>query len=496
MTTNEPADPRPSAPAVVDLTKVDLTKVDLSRPRHIHLVGIGGAGMSAIGEILLSLGHTVSGSDLKGGVALDRLAALGATVAVGHHADNLSGTGGRPDLVAISTAIPPHNPEVRAAKELGIPVLRRADILAALCRLRRTVAVAGTHGKTTTSSMLALVAVEADLHPSFLIGGDINEVGTGAAWDRGDLFVVEADESDGTFLELGPVASIVTNVEPDHLDYYGSYDAVRAAFERFVVTTAGPAVVGIDGPDGATLARDARAAGAEVVTFGESPEADYRMVDVTSSRAGARFVLQRRGVALGTIELAVAGRHNAANATAATAAAMELGASFESAAAALARFAGVARRLQYRGEVDGVTFIDDYAHLPSEVAAALSAVRSGGWSRVVAVFQPHRYSRIAELGGEFRDAFVDADVVAVTDVYAAGEKPRPGVTGMLVVNGVLDAHPWRQVAYLPHRADVVAYLANALRPGDCCVTLGAGDVTTLPDEIQAALGRTEAGRRP
>ena len=469
--------------------------VDLSRARRVHIVGVGGAGMSAIAEILAALGHQVTGSDLKDGPTVERLGALGLAVAVGHRAANL----GDAELVAISTAIPATNPEVVAAKAAGLEVVRRADVLAALCRLRSTVAVAGTHGKTTTSSMLALILVEAGLRPSFLIGGDLNEIGSGAAWDSGEQFVVEADESDGTFLVLDPAACIVTNVEADHLDYYGSYDNLRSAFERFVTSTRGAAVIGIDGPDGAALARAAAAANHPgLVTFGQHPDADYRIVDPVSGPVavsgghGVAWNLARRGRDLGPLSLPILGVHNAANATAAAAAALELGVGFEAVQRALGRFAGVARRLQFRGETAGVTFIDDYAHLPAEVAAALAALRSGAWSRLVAVFQPHRYSRIEALGNQFRDAFVDADLIAVTDVYGAGERPRPGVTGRLVANAALDAHPWRPLAYLPHRRDVVTYLLATLRPGDCCVSLGAGDLTTLADEIQAQL----SGRLP
>ncbi|MFN0025631.1 MAG: UDP-N-acetylmuramate--L-alanine ligase [Acidimicrobiales bacterium] len=478
--------------------------VDLGGSRRIHIVGVGGAGMSAIAEILATMGHQVTGSDLKDGPTVQRLQGLGLTVSVGHRAANV----GSAELVAISSAIPAGNAEVSAARAAGIDVVRRADVLAALCRLRATVAVAGTHGKTTTSSMLALILVEAGVQPSFLIGGDLNEIGSGAAWDVGQHFVVEADESDGTFLQLDPFVSVVTNVEPDHLDHYGSYQNVRAAFGQFVASTAAVAVVGIDGPDGAALAVAASAnplgtaspdsqpetdAGApRVVTFGEHPDADYRMVDVTSARDGVSWRLLAGGRDLGLLSLPIMGRHNAANATAATAAALELGLPMDAAVRALARFAGVARRLQFRGEAGGVTFIDDYAHLPSEVAAALAALRSGGWSRLVAVFQPHRYSRIEAVGTEFRDSFVDADVAVLTEIYAAGERPRPGITGRLVANAVIDAHPWRVAAYLPHRRDLVTYLLATLRPGDCCVTLGAGDLTSLPDEVQAAL-RARAG---
>jgi UDP-N-acetylmuramate--alanine ligase len=460
-----------------------VTVVDLSRPRRVHVVGVGGAGMSAIAEILRTLGHEVTGSDLKDGPALDRLRAAGVVVAVGHDAANV----GAAEIVTVSTAIPPTNVEVVEAGRREVPVVRRADVLAALCRLRRTVAVAGTHGKTTTSSMLALILVDAGRSPSFLIGGEINEVGSGAAWDDGAEFVVEADESDGTFLHLGPVASVVTNVEADHLDHYGSYAALVDAFVRFARTTDGPAVVGVDGPDGAAVATAARDGGARVVTFGTAATADVRIVDATTDADGARGTLQRAGEEPLRIELAVPGLHNLQNATAAAVAALELDVDRTVVQRSLARFAGVARRLQHRGTTEGVTFVDDYAHLPSEAAAAVAAVRAAGWQRVVAVFQPHRYSRIAELGDAFGDAFVDADLTVVTDVYAAGERPRPGVTGMLVVHGVLDRHPAQPVVYLPRRSDLVAYLATALRPGDCCLTMGAGDVTSLPDEVQAAL---------
>jgi UDP-N-acetylmuramate--alanine ligase len=394
----------------------------------------------------------------------------------------------------VSSAIPAHNPEVREARRRGVPVVSRAKVLAAICGERRAVAVAGTHGKTTTTSMLALVLSEAGLRPGFIVGGDVNEIGTGAVWDEGELFVVEADESDGTFLELGAHAGIVTNVEVDHLDHYGTEEALRAAFARFVTDLEGPAVVGVDLPWGAELASAARAGGKAVSTFGTATAADYRIADLRLARVGASFELWRRGARLGRVDLAVPGAHNAANAAAATALALELGAPFEAAQRALARFAGVARRLQFRGERAGVTTIDDYAHLPTEVAAAIAAVRAGGWGRVVAVFQPHRFSRIGALWAGFADSFVDADVVVVTDVYAAGERPVPGVTGQLVADAVLLAHPGADVHYLARRAELAARLAELVRPGDACLTLGAGDVTTVPDELLAALG--DAGPEP
>jgi UDP-N-acetylmuramate--alanine ligase len=460
----------------------DAGTLDLSRPIAVHVVGVGGAGMSAVATVLAEMGHRVSGSDLRDGPALTRLRALGVTVFVGNRAEHVpAGT----DVVAISTAVPEDNVEVRAARARGLPVLRRAEILAAVAARRRTVAVAGTHGKTTTSSMLALVCREAGLHPSFIIGADVNEIGTGARWDpRGEWLVVEADESDGTFLELPRELAVVTNVEPDHLEHYGGVPQLEAAFERFLAETGGPTVVCADDPVAARLGRKVGAA-----TYGSHPEAEWRLTELRTDARGASFRLEHRGRELGRVTLPVAGVHNARNAAAAAVTAMLLGARFEDARAALARFAGVARRFEHRGEVGGVVFIDDYAHLPTEVAAALAAARAVGPERVVAVFQPHRYSRTAALARDFADAFGDADVVVVTDVYPAGEAPRPGVSGRLVADAVLDAHPWRRLAYLPRRAELVRFLAAELRPGDLCLTLGAGDLTSVPDEVQELLGR-------
>ena len=455
---------------------------DLQSARSVHVVGAGGAGMSAIATVLAAMGKQVSGSDLKDSAALRRLEAVGVTVHVGHRADHV----GAVDAVAVSTAVASSNPEVVAARARHIPVLRRAEILRAVCRTRRTVAVAGTHGKTTTSSMLALVLVEAGLHPSFLVGGDLNEVGGGAVWDAAHPeapFVVEADESDGTFVELGARDVIVTNVEPDHLDHWGGFPALTAAFERFVSDAPGIHVVGVDEPGGAGLARRTGA-----VSYGTDPSATWRMEGLETGRDGTRFRVVHEGADVAEVVLAVPGVHNARNALAATAMAAELGAPVDAAERALARYAGVARRWQYRGEWHGITFVDDYAHLASEVAAAIDTGRRGGWQRVVAVFQPHRFSRTAALWASFADAFADADVVVVTDVYPAGEPARPGVSGKLIVDAVLEAHPGARVAWLPTRRDVVAYLVEALRPGDLCLTLGAGDLTAVPDEVMAALG--------
>ena len=450
-----------------------MTTIDLTQPTSIHIIGVGGAGMSAIAEVLVAMGHAVTGSDLKGSSSLERLRALGVEVAVGHDPANIGGAA----VVAVSTAIPERNVELISARERGLVVLSRAEILTAITRTRQTVAVAGTHGKTTTSSMLALVLREAGLAPSFIIGGDVNEIGSGAVWDTGELLVVEADESDGTFLDLVSDAAIVTSVEPDHIEHYGGEEALRQAFVEFVDACAGPVVVCADDPGAVQLA------GLGVTTYGTSEDADYRMVDAEGTGHGSTFVLWHEENELGTVRLPVPGLHNAQNGCGALVMAMRLGASFEAGATALSRFAGVARRFQFRGERGGVTFVDDYAHLPTEVMAALAAANDGDWDRVVCVFQPHRYSRTAALWEGFADAFAGADQLVVTDVYASGEAPRPGVSGRLIVNAVLDARPWADVVYLPKRADLMAYLPTRLRAGDLCLTLGAGDLTSLPDQI-------------
>jgi len=457
------------------------TPLDLHSPRGIHIVGIGGAGMSAIATVLARMGHRVSGSDLKDSPTLERLRLLGVDAFVGHSADHLpDGL----DAVIVSTAIPSSNPEVVAAEGREVPVLRRADALRALVATRRAVAVAGSHGKTTVSSMLALCLRAAGWHPSFVIGGDLNEVGTNAAYDEGEWLVVEADESDGTFLELEPDAALVTNVEPDHLDHYGGFEALVAAFARFLDGVPGVRVVCAD--DGVAAGLAANLPGAR--TYGWRDDADYRVVAYSGGRRGSRFELVRDGSALGVLELPVPGRHNALNAAGAASVALELGVPFEAVARALRGFGGVARRFQFRGEVDGVTLVDDYAHLPSEIAAALRAAREGEWRRVVAVFQPHRYTRTARLWRDFADAFVDADTLVLTDVYPAGEAPQPGVSGRLVLRAVLDAHPAAAVTYLPRRADVVAHALHMASDGDVLLTLGAGDLTTVPDEWLSAAG--------
>ncbi|HUQ62904.1 MAG TPA: UDP-N-acetylmuramate--L-alanine ligase [Acidimicrobiales bacterium] len=452
---------------------------DLTTPRSVHIIGIGGAGMSPIAEVLVAMGHRVSGSDMKHSPILDRLRQLGVRASVGHDIDNVAGA----ELVAVSTAVGrdnDENVEVREARRRGVEVVRRADILAAIAATKKVIAVSGTHGKTTTSAMLALALTEGGMHPSFIVGARISGLGTGAGWDVGDWIVVEADESDGTFLELAPHAAIVTSVEPDHLGHYGAFDVLVAAFRRFIGEVDGPCLVCADDKVAADLALEA-----DALTYGTSAEATFRLTAVDLRADGTSFVLVGPDSSL-AMHVPVPGIHNALNAAGAASVAVSIGAPPEAVAQALATFPGVSRRFEWRGEVDGVTYIDDYAHLPGEVSAALAAARIGTWRRIVCVFQPHRYSRTAQLSGDFADAFAVADLLVVTGIYGAGEEPRAGVTGKAVADAVLDADPRRQVAWFPERGALVTFLRGQLRPGDLCLTLGAGDVTSLPDELMTA----------
>ena len=450
------------------------TALDLSTPRRVHIVGITGTGMSAYASVLAAAGHHVTGSDAAPDIAVaERLRSLGLVVQAGHDAAHVPAD---VDAVAASTAVPVGNPELAEARRRRVPVLRRADLLAALCARRRTVAVSGTHGKTTTTALLVHALRGAGRQPSFVVGADVPSLGHGAHWDdHDDLLVAEADESDGTFLELPRCLALVTSVEADHLATYGgTIDGLRAAFTRFVVETTGPVVLGIDDPGAAALARSRT----DAVTFGTAETASFRITDVSLEAMRSRFTLRHAGGAA-AVDLPAPGLHNARNAAAAIAAAAVLGADPERAADALTGYGGVHRRFEQRGVRGGVTFVDDYAHLPGEVGAVLAAARQGGWDRIVAVFQPHRFSRTQEVHAQFEGAFALADILVVTGIYAAGEEPRPGVTGRLVAEA--SRHP--AVTYVDDRAEVATTVRELLRPGDLCLTLGAGDITSLAKEL-------------
>ena len=448
--------------------------LELGAPLRIHVVGIGGAGMSAIALVLRAMGHTVTGSDLKDSPVAERLRAQGITVVVGHRPENAASA----QAVTYSPAVPRENPELVAARDQRARVVPRSAMLAAICATRQCLAVAGTHGKTTTASMLSLVLVEAGMRPSFVIGADVNEIGTNAVWDSGDWLVVEADESYGTFKAIRPDLAVLTNVEPDHLDYYGTFDELRRAFSEFVGGASQGAVVCSDDPEAAAIGREHGA-----TQVGSSGATTYTMTGIALQRSSVSFSLHGPGGPLGVLRIGVPGLHNARNAAVAAVAALEAGATFPAAQAALARFAGVTRRFEFRGESRGVTFIDDYAHLPTEVRAALATARTGGWSRIVAVFQPHRFSRTAAQAAQFGDAFADADELIVTDVYSAGERPVPGVSGRLVADAVRAHDPRLPVMYVPGWEELRLAVGAVLRPGDLCLTLGAGDLTALPDDL-------------
>jgi UDP-N-acetylmuramate--alanine ligase len=451
-----------------------LTVPDLSEIRRVHLIGMGGAGMSGIARLLLSRGVEVRGSDLKASRALDDLAAAGATVFVSHHAAQV----GTPDAVIVSTAIPEHNAELREARRRGITVLARAQVLAALVAGRRCFAVSGTHGKTTTTSMLAVILDRAGLDPSFVIGGDLNEIGSGARHGEGDVFVAEADESDGSFLLLRSEVAVVTNVEEDHLDFYsGGRGEIESAFRRFMDQST--TVVACLDDEGIRAALGDRSRG--LITYGTEPEAMARLGALREEPPGAAATLTLpEGEAL-EIRLAVRGRHNLLNAAGAVLAARLAGVEPMAAASALSTFSGVRRRFEFRGSARGADFFDDYAHHPTEVRATLSAAPVDG-RRILAVFQPHRYSRTGSMWRSMGESLRGADVVVVTDVYAAGEDPIPGITGKLLVDALAEAAPGKRLVYLPRRHEVVDFLASEVRHGDLVLTLGAGDITMVAEE--------------
>lgn len=452
--------------------------VDLSVPRRLHVVGVGGPGMSAIAIALAEMGHEVSGSDIREQPSLERVRAANVKVVVGHDPALVHGC----DAVTASSIIPASNIELVEAEAAGIPTFRRAGALASICALRKSLAVAGTHGKTTTSSMLMLMLAAAGLRPNFVIGGDVTELGTCAEWTGGEWFVVEADESDGTHAELPLYGTILTNVEADHLDHFGSFDQMIASFDEYLSRVEGPKVLCAEDPVCAELA-----AKHDAVTYGLEAGADVRAVDLRPGHGSFRFAIERRGERLADVELPLRGTHNVLNAIGAAAMALEIGVPIDPIVDALERFGGIARRFDVRGHDGGATFVDDYAHVPSEIAATIRAARQSGdaWQRVVAVFQPNRFHRIAQMWQDFADCFTEADVVVITDIYSSGTTPIPGVTGQLVADAVQEAHPHARVVYLPRREDLVSFVAGEVVAGDVCISMGCGDIGLFPDEVLA-----------
>jgi len=464
----------------------------------IHFIGIGGIGMSGIAEVMHNLGYTVQGSDVAEGYVVEGLRARGIRVTIGHDAANL----GQAAVVVTSTAIQRANPEVEAAIERRIPIVRRAEMLAELMRLKSTVAIAGTHGKTTTTSMIAALLDAGGMDPTVINGGIINTYGSNARLGAGEWMVVEADESDGSFLRLQGTIGVVTNIDPEHLDHYGSFDRVRDAFVEFVehVPFYGAGVLCIDHPE--VQAMLPKVQDRRIITYGFSAQADIRGENVTPVPGGNRFtaVVRSRDGAERRIEplvLPMPGRHNVQNALAAVAVAVELGIGDAAITTGFARFGGVKRRFTKVGEVRGTVIIDDYGHHPVEIRAVLSAAREGAQGRVIAVVQPHRFTRLQSLMAEFQTAFNDADMVIVAPVYAAGEAPIEGVDAEALATGLKRAGH-RLVTTTTGADDLAVQLAGTIQPGDMVVCLGAGDITKWAAGLApaiAALSRLPSGER-
>jgi UDP-N-acetylmuramate--alanine ligase len=457
----------------------------------IHFIGIGGIGMSGIAEVLANLNYTVTGSDVADSANVKRLRDMGIAVSIGHKAENL----GDAAVVVVSSAIKRDNPELVAARATRRPVVRRAEMLAELMRLRSCVAIAGTHGKTTTTSMVAALLDAGNLDPTVINGGIINAYGTNARVGSGSWMVVEADESDGTFLKLPADVAIVTNVDPEHLDHFKTFNAVKDAFKAFVenVPFYGFAVMCTDHPVVNQLV--GRIEDRRVVTYGENPQADVRVTNISHDHSGSTFSLVFRDRAgadehiISDLKLPMPGRHNVLNATAATAVAREIGVSDELIRTALANFAGVKRRFTRTGTWNGVTVIDDYGHHPVEIAAVLKAARESTASQVIAVVQPHRYTRLQSLFEQFCTCFNDADAVVVAPIYPAGEAPIPGIDRDSFVAG-LRARGHRQVIPLDGPEKLAGIIKGVAKSGDLVVCLGAGSITqwayALPGELETA----------
>ena len=463
------------------MTEAIVPAAELGR---VHFIGIGGAGMSGIARIMLMRGMTVTGSDAKDSSVVTTLRAQGAEVEIGQRAENVTGA----DTVVVSSAIRETNPELAAARAAGLRIIHRSQALASLMTDRRTVAIAGTHGKTTTTSMTTVVLQACGADPSFVIGGVLTATGTNAHDGTGDVFVAEADESDGSFLLYEPAVGVITNVEADHLDHYGTWEAVRQAFVDFcsrVAERGGTVIVCADDPGSREIGEHARAEGARVLLYGQAEDADARIVGIRPGRTGAEFSLVLDGTEHGPIRLRQPGEYNAANAAAALCVAAELGFPLSDAILGVESFGGTRRRFELRGTGSGVRVYDDYAHHPTEVAAVLTAAREvvdpGG--RVHVIFQPHLFSRTQNFKAEFGRALGIADDVVVLDVFPAREDPIPGVTGALIAAEV----PHEDVGFLASFADAVPYVRERVRPGDVVITAGAGDVTLLGPELVAAL---------
>ncbi|HTX15870.1 MAG TPA: UDP-N-acetylmuramate--L-alanine ligase [Candidatus Baltobacteraceae bacterium] len=456
--------------------------------QRIHLVGIGGSGMSGIAEVLLSTGYAVSGSDLKTTPVTERLRRLGAKVYEGHRAENVHGA----HVVVVSTAVPADNPEILEAHRLKIAVIPRAEMLAELMRLKIGIAVAGAHGKTTTTSMVAAVLAAADLDPTFVVGGRVNHAGSNAQVGRGEYMVVEADESDRSFLLLAPVIAVVTTIDREHLDQYASLEEIQDVFLQFVnrVPFYGEVVLCLDEPNVQAIVPRVKR---PLITYGVSSQADLVISDVKLKGLSSEFRLQYRGEDLGAFELASPpGMHNVRNAAAAAAVALALNVPADLIREGLTHFSGVGRRFEIKGNFSGVTLIDDYGHHPAEIRATLEAARGCGHKRLLVLFQPHRYTRTQHLWDDFLRSFNDADILVMTDIYAAGEPPIGGISGEKLAEAISSAGH-KNVVYSSTLQGGIEYMLRESRPGDAVLTIGAGSVGRVTDELALLLDSRISG---
>nr|WP_092068209.1 UDP-N-acetylmuramate--L-alanine ligase [Dendrosporobacter quercicolus]NSL47000.1 UDP-N-acetylmuramate--L-alanine ligase [Dendrosporobacter quercicolus DSM 1736]SDL72090.1 UDP-N-acetylmuramate--L-alanine ligase [Dendrosporobacter quercicolus] len=457
----------------------------LNNLKQIHFVGIGGAGMSAIAKVLLEKGYDISGSDLNKSETTDKLETMGARIFIGHSSKNLKDS----DAVVVSTAIRQDNPEIIAAKDRGLPVFHRSDILAELMNASAGIAVAGAHGKTTTTSMVAIMLEKAGVDPTILIGGELDYLGGNAKLGRGKFLVAEADESDGSFLKFAPKIAIVTNIENDHMDFYGTMDNILHTFNQFLLklsSTDGLAVLCFDNE---YIREIASGLERPYISYGIDYPAEYTARNISTQGALTVFEVYRRENYLGTIRLNIPGRHNIANALAAIVVGENIGLDFAQIAEGLSLFNGAKRRFQTKGRINGVWVVDDYAHHPTEIATTLQAARQTQPKRLICVFQPHRYSRTKFLRREFGGAFTSADLLVLTDVYSAGETQIPGINGETIKEEV-ECQTGNKVVYIQDRNKIACYLSEIVEPGDLVMTMGAGNIYLVGEELVETLNKS------
>ncbi len=457
---------------------------------HIHFIGIGGIGMSGIAEVLLNLGYEVSGSDIRETEITRRLEQLGAQVSYQHQAKNIEGS----EVVVVSSAIKEGNPEIHAAAEKLIPVIPRAEMLAELMRMKYGVAVAGTHGKTTTTSLIASVLAHGGLDPTVVTGGKLNSIGSSAKLGQGDFLVAEADESDGSFLKLLPTIAVVTNIDPEHLDYYQGIEQIKEAFLQFInrIPFFGLAVLCLDQENVQDLIPQLKK---RLTTYGLSSQADFQAKDMSFDGPHTSFELVHMGKPIGKLTVQMPGIHNVCNVLATVATAFELDVDFKTVQEALAGFSGIQRRFQRKAEIGDILVFDDYGHHPTEIKATLRAAKRGWRRRVVALFQPHRYTRTKALFDDFLTAFYEADILLITDIYPAGEEEIEGVHARHLFEGIRE-HGHRDVHYISDRHEILQYLSTVIMPGDLVITLGAGDIYRVGEDLIAELGKKYKAEGP